>query len=266
MGSLSPAGTNGNSPLTGKVIAITGAAQGIGLATAQLLASRGASLSMADLQEGTLQQNAARIKEEFAVDVITCVVDVRKAEAVDAWIEKTVEHFGRLDGAANLAGVIGKNLGKTPVAEQDEDDWNFVLSVNLTGLMHCLRAQLRRIEKGGSIVNAASISGQIGRPMSAAYSASKHGVIGLTRSAAKEYGKDHTRVNSIAPGPINTPMNANARQISDTSLGKNSDASRIAIPRWGEAGEVASLIAFLLGDESKFITGATYSIDGGWFC
>jgi NAD(P)-dependent dehydrogenase (short-subunit alcohol dehydrogenase family) len=186
-------------PLAGKVIAITGAAQGIALATAQLLASRGANLSLADIQEESLQKVATQIREENSVDIITCVVDVRKPESVNAWIEKTMQHFGRLDGAANLAGVIGKNLGKTAVAETDEDDWNFVLGVNLTGVMHCLRAELRHIEKGGSIVNAASIAGQIGRPMSAAYAASKHGVIGLTRSAAKEYGKDHTRLNSIAP-------------------------------------------------------------------
>lgn len=190
------------------MIAITGAAQGIALATAQLLASRGAQLSLADVQDEVLQREAAKIQEEFSVDVITCVVDVRKAESVDAWIEKTVERFGRLDGAANLAGVIGKNLGKTSIAEQDEDDWNFVLGVNLTGMMHCLRAQMRHIQKGGSIVNAASIAGQIGRPMSAAYAASKHGVIGLTRTAAKECGKDHTRVNSVAPYVYDSPFRA----------------------------------------------------------
>lgn len=203
--SRSHAYTNGNShhlqpkPLAGKVIAITGAAQGIALATAQLLASRGACLSLADIQEESLQQEAKKLRDEYSVDIVTCVVDVRQAESVDAWVEKTMQHFGRLDGAANLAGVVGRNLGKTSVAEQDEEDWNFVLGVNLTGVMHCLRAQMRHIERGGSIVNAASIAGQIGRPMSAAYAASKHGVIGLTRSAAKECGKDHTRVNSVAP-------------------------------------------------------------------
>jgi NAD(P)-dependent dehydrogenase (short-subunit alcohol dehydrogenase family) len=195
----SPENDQPRGPLSGKVFAITGAAQGIGLATAKLLASRGASLSISDLQDGPLRKNASDIKARYSVDVITSVVDVRDVQAVDTWIQDTVAKLGRLDGAANLAGVIGKNLGKTPVAEQDEADWHFVLDVNLTGLMHCLRAQLRCIEPGGSIVNAASIAGQVGRPMSAAYSASKHGVIGLTRSAAKECGKNGTRVNSIAP-------------------------------------------------------------------
>jgi NAD(P)-dependent dehydrogenase (short-subunit alcohol dehydrogenase family) len=189
----------GNRSFAGKVVAVTGAAQGIGLATAELLASRGASLSLADLQESTLEQVAANLKKDFGVDVIIHALDVRNGDQVDQWINKTIEHFGRLDGAANLAGVIGKNLGKTGITETDEDDWNFVLGVNLTGLMHCLRAQMRVIEGGGSIVNAASIAGLVGRPYSAAYSASKHGVIGLTKSAAKEAGPTQTRVNSIAP-------------------------------------------------------------------
>lgn len=198
MSNSSPSPTT-SKPFAGKVIAITGAAQGIGLATAQLLASRGASLCLADVQEAALEREAALIAEKYSVDLITCLVDVREARTVDAWIDKAIQHFQRLDGAANLAGVIGKNLGKTPVSEQDEDDWNFVLGINLTGVMHCLRAQTRVIEKGGSIVNAASIAGLIGRPKSAAYAASKHGVIGLTRSAAKECGKDSIRVNAIAP-------------------------------------------------------------------
>ena len=188
-----------NLSFTGKVVAITGAASGIAAATAKLLASRGASLSLADVQQEALETQAAEIKQTYHVEVITYVVDVRHAEEVDAWIGKTIEHFGRLDGAANLAGVLGRHLGKFTIAEQDEDDWNFVLGVNLTGVMHCLRAQMRVIEKGGSIVNAASIAGLIGRPKSAAYAASKHGVIGLTRTAAKEIGKDSTRVNAIAP-------------------------------------------------------------------
>lgn len=183
----------------GKVIALTGAASGIALATAHLLAKRGASLSLADVQAEALETVASSIKSEHNVEVMTQVVDVRSVDQVDAWIKATVTHFGRLDGAANLAGVIGKHLGKTPVSELDEDDWNFVLSVNLTGLMHCLRAQLRVIQHGGSIVNAASIAGQIGRPNSAAYAVSKHGVVGLTRSAAKEVGNNNIRVNAVAP-------------------------------------------------------------------
>ena len=131
------------SPVHGKVIAITGAAQGIALATAHLLASRGAKLSLADLQEGALSKAAEEIRATYNTTVIYFVVDVRQIQDIDDWIAKTIDRFGRLDGAANLTGVIGKNLGLNGVEDTDEDDWNINIAVNLTGVMHCLRAQMR---------------------------------------------------------------------------------------------------------------------------
>ncbi|CAK7238491.1 hypothetical protein SEUCBS140593_010742, partial [Sporothrix eucalyptigena] len=264
-------GSNANirlmpSQVQGKVIAITGASSGIAYATAHYLAQRGAQLSLADINGEPLDKIAKEIKAQHDVDVICAQVDVRDASQVQAWMDKTIEAFGRLDGAANLAGVIGKTIGKVPVAECDDDDWELNIAVNLTGVMHCLRSQLKVISDGGSIVNAASIAGQTGRPYAAAYAVSKHGVVGLTRSAAKEVGVRGVRVNSVAPGPISTPMNKAAQGISSRNLGKESEASRIALGRFGEPEEVAALVAFLLGNESKFITGVTYSIDGGWFC
>ncbi|KAL1905692.1 hypothetical protein Sste5344_008630 [Sporothrix stenoceras] len=254
------------SQVQGKVIAITGASSGIAYATAHYLAKRGARLSLADINGEPLDKIAKEIKAAHDVDVIVAQVDVRNAAEVQTWIDKTVAEFGRLDGAANLAGVIGKTIGKVPVSECDDDDWDLNIAVNLTGVMHCVRTQLNAISDGGSIVNAASIAGQIGRPYSAAYAVSKHGVVGLTRSAAKEVGGRGVRVNCVAPGPISTPMNKAAQEISSRNLGKESDATRIALGRFGEPEEVAALVSFLLGDESRFVTGVTYSIDGGWFC
>jgi NAD(P)-dependent dehydrogenase (short-subunit alcohol dehydrogenase family) len=186
-------------PLSAKVIAITGAASGIALATAHLLASRGATLSITDLQEAALAKAASELGEKHKVPVHSFVLDVRSREAVDSWIEEIIQKFGRLDGAANLAGMIGKSIGITGVADTDEDEWNFVIGVNLTGVMHCMRAQMKVIAEGGSIVNAASIAGLMGRANNGAYAASKHRVIGFTRCTAKEIGVKGVRVNSIAP-------------------------------------------------------------------
>jgi NAD(P)-dependent dehydrogenase (short-subunit alcohol dehydrogenase family) len=251
--------------LKGKVFAITGAASGIGLATAHLLASRGAALSLADMQEAVLRDVAADISAKYQVEALPFAVDVRKTASVDAWIADTVAKFGHLSGAANLAGVIGKSIGLRGLKDLEEEEWEFIIGVNLTGVMHCMRAQLQSIEEGGSIVNAASIAGLMGRANNAAYTASKHGVVGLTRSAAKEEGHRGVRVNCIAPGRIETPMTT-ASLVTDTGAAAKETDSLVALGRVGKVEEAASLIAFLLGDESTYITGAAYSVDGGWHC
>ena len=191
-----------------KVYAVTGLA-GIGLAVAQRLHANGALLSLADIDEAALNTavellNAASPSSpptDGPTRILTTAVDVGSASAVNSWIEKTVQHFGRLDGAANMAGAIGKKHGVGALTEQDDDEWDFLLRVNLTGMMYCVRAQLRAIKetsRAGSIVNAASIQGVRGFGFHAAYSATKHGVVGLTRSVAKEVGPE-IRVNAIAP-------------------------------------------------------------------
>ena len=181
-----------------KVIAVTGAASGIGKATAKLLASRGALLSLCDINPTGLEQVAKEITEEGGKAIYT-VVDISNDRQVSEWIAKTVEHYGKLHGAANVAGVAPKRFGLDRVEEMDEDDWAFTLGVNLTGLMHCLRAETKALSHPAAIVNTSSVMGLTGMSKNAAYCASKHAVIGLTKSAARELGSRGSRVNVVAP-------------------------------------------------------------------
>lgn len=189
-----------------KVYVVTGPS-GIGLAVAKQLLSLGAKLSIADISETTLNaavdilfsQNPSSDKS----NVMATVLDISSSSAVKDWIAATVKHFGRLDGAANMAGTISKNHGIGKFVDLEDDEWDMLVRVNLSGMMYCLRAELRAImdtapEGKGSIVNASSIQGLRGFPLHTAYSTTKHGVVGLTRSVAKEVGPN-IRVNAIAP-------------------------------------------------------------------
>jgi NAD(P)-dependent dehydrogenase (short-subunit alcohol dehydrogenase family) len=192
----------------GKVIVITGGASGIGLATAHLLYSRNAILSIADVSEVSLQKAVESIKSSNAGSngkISGAVVNVRDRMAVENWISSVVKEHGKLDGAVNLAGVIGKQIGLANIEDIDDEDWDFVLGVNLGGVLNCMRAMIPNMKtlddggKGSSIVNASSIAGMIGMAKNAAYIASKHAVVGLTRACAKEQGHRGVRCNAIAP-------------------------------------------------------------------
>ncbi|KAL8694868.1 MAG: hypothetical protein Q9218_000532 [Villophora microphyllina] len=258
--------------LEGRVIAVTGAASGIGKATAQLLAVRGASVSIADVQQEGLQATVDAIKKESPnANVHSKIVNVASAQEVDSWIEETVKEFGKLDGAANLAGIIGKDAANKLTEEVDEEDFDRVIGVNLKGVFNCLKAELKVMKKqqqddgvrGCSIVNASSVAGLLGYPKHIAYATSKHAVIGMTRTAAKEAAELNIRVNAIAPGPIDTPMMSNSvGPAGETEVSKGI-VSRVAMKRYGTPNEVAKLIAFLLSEESSYITGDTIAVDGG---
>lgn len=192
----------------GKVIVITGGASGIGLETAHLLYSRGAIISIADISEEALKAAVTSIKSSFPSstgNITSAVVNVGQRSAVEGWISSFVKEHGKLDGAVNLAGVIGKEIGLKNIEEVSDDDWDFVVGVNLGGTLNCMRAEIVNMKtledggKGSSIVNASSIAGVMGMVKNSAYIASKHAVVGLSRACAKEQGAKGIRCNAIAP-------------------------------------------------------------------
>ncbi|RYP48574.1 hypothetical protein DL768_005573 [Monosporascus sp. mg162] len=246
--------------LEGKVYAITGGASGIGLATAKILSQRGATVAIADIDP-----EAMKMTEDYfsslGVPFTITKVDVSKKDEVEGWINGIVDKFGRLDGAANVAGIIGKHHGIREVADLDDDEWHKIIGVNLTGTMYCLRAELRKVVDGGSIVNVSSIHGLQGFAKHGAYDASKHGIIGLTKAAAKENGHREVRVNAVAPGAIYTPLMEKSWKF----LGRPSDApfdDSAAFGRQGTPEECGHVIAFLLGPDSRYVSGSVYSVDG----
>jgi len=249
--------------MNGKVIAVTGGASGIGLSLVNLLLTRGAHVSVADFSQQNLD-NADYLTSDPERLLLTRV-DVRDYTSVEAWLDETIKKFGHLDGAANVAGVSGKYYGQTPLRDQNQDDWDAIIGTNLTGMMNCVKAELRTLqEAGGSIVNVSSTGGtNCSLPMAAAYCASKAGVAALTKCAAKEEGMlgNNIRINAVAPGLIDTPM-TNFKD-DKAKAGLEPILAALAVKRPGKAEEVAGLIAFLLSDEASYITGSVHVIDGG---
>ncbi|WP_460798971.1 glucose 1-dehydrogenase [Microbacterium sp. GXF0217] len=249
-----------------KTIIITGGGSGLGRATAVRLASEGANLALVDVSEKGLAETADAIRESAPnARIITTVADVSDEAQVQAYVDAAVAEFGRIDGFFNNAGIEGKqNLTENFTA----DEFDKVVSINLRGVFLGLEKVLAVMhEQGsGSIVNTASVGGIRGVGNQSGYAAAKHGVVGLTRNSAVEYGKFGIRLNAIAPGAIWTPMVENSmKQIDPENPRKAAEQFIQANPtkRYGEAHEIAAVVAFLLSDDSSYVNATVIPIDGG---
>ena len=244
-----------------KVVLVTGGASGIGHATVNLLASDGAHLVVADRQV-ELSHEVVREVIQAGGSAEVCELDVAAEGAAAAAVQTIVAKHGRLDCAFNNAGITGPTVKLLDIEPQE---WASVLAVNLTGVFSCVQAEIAQMvqqETGGSIVNTASICGLVALPHATAYNAAKHGVIGLTKSAAVEYGPKKIRVNAVCPGFIDTPMLAKGAGASQEIL--NGVVSQLPIRRIAGASEVADVVAWLLSEQSSYVTGVAMPIDGGW--
>lgn len=243
--------------LSGKVAFVTGGASGIGEAASLMLAKQGAAVAVVDLKLEAAQKVVNQITGNGG-KAIALVADVSNEAEVAKAVSDTVAQLGGLNIAVNNAG-IGGDLA--PTADQTVAGWNKVISINLDGVFYCMRNQIPAMLKsgGGSIINIASILGQVGFANSAAYVAAKHGVVGLSKSAALEYATQGIRVNSVGPGFIKTPL---LGALPPEAL--EPIAQMHAVKRLGESEEVAALITFLASDDASFITGNYYAVDGGY--
>ncbi|GIK28060.1 MAG: SDR family oxidoreductase [Chloroflexi bacterium] len=245
--------------LENKVILITGAAGGLGRATALAAARYGAKLALCDLHQAGVDETA-EMARALGSEAISAPVDVSAAHEVEAFVKSAAGAFGMLDGAFNNAGV-GGTLSRTHMLT--EEQWDQTMAVNLKGVWLCMKYEYpyMRREGGGAIVNMASVAGLIGFPMNAVYAASKHGVIGLTKSAAAEYARYNIRVNAVCPGYTDTQMVAAIEDIRPGMVDKTLES--VPMRRLGKPEEVAETVCFLLSDRAPFLTGQAIAIDGG---
>jgi len=243
--------------LNGKVALVTGGGSGIGEACAIMLAHRGAKVAVLDQNIEAAERVTQQIKSSRG-QANALRVDVSDEGQVSKAVDEVISQFGALHIAVNNAGIGGD---QAPTAEQTIAGWRKVLSVNLDGVFYCMRDEIPAMIKsgGGSIINMASILGQVGYANAAGYVAAKHGVVGLTKSAALEYGTKGIRVNSVGPGFIKTPLLSAVPKEALEPI-----AQLHALKRLGESKEVATLVTFLASDEASFITGNYYAVDGGY--
>jgi len=244
----------------GKVALVTGAASGIGRETALAFARKGAKVVVADVNVVGGEETAALIKAAGG-DALFVRCDVSKEDDVKAMIAKTVETYGRLDCAHNNAGIEGM---AGPCAECTEENWDRTLGINLKGVWWCCKYELPQMLKqgGGAIVNTSSVAGLVGFAGIPAYTASKHGVAGLTKAIALDYAKENIRCNAVCPGVIHTPMVD--RFSGGTQEGLDAMAAMEPVGRLGQPSEIADAVVYLCSDEASFVTGIAMPVDGAF--
>jgi NAD(P)-dependent dehydrogenase (short-subunit alcohol dehydrogenase family) len=246
--------------LEGKVALVTGGTSGIGRETAVLFAKAGAKVVVAGRREPEGKETVELIRAAGG-DGLFVKADVSKALEVESLVQKTVEKFGRLDAAFNNAGIEGVWV---PLTKQTEEDWDRTIDVNLKGVWLCLKYEILQMLKqggGGAIVNMASIGGLVGFSGAAAYSASKHGVMGLTRAAALENARSKIRINAVCPGAVETAL---ADRVFGAPSVHKYVVSIHPIGRFGKPAEIAEAVVWMCSDRSSFMTGQSMVLDGGF--
>ena len=245
--------------LDGKIALVTGGSSGIGRATALCFAREGARVVVADVDVKGGEETVKMISDTGGQAMLV-KTDVTKAAEVEAMVNKTIESYGRLDCAYNNAGIVVV----ASTVDHSEADWDRVIDINLKGVWLCMKYEIPQMLKqgGGNIVNTASINATVAAGNDCAYVASKHGVAGLTKTAAIEYARSGIRVNAVCPGKINTPMTDYLISIGAESESGNEDGSPVG--RGGEPEEIAEAVVWLCSDAASFVTGHTMAVDGGY--
>jgi NAD(P)-dependent dehydrogenase (short-subunit alcohol dehydrogenase family) len=243
--------------LAGKVALVTGASSGIGLAVARAYAAAGARVVLSDVAEPAGRTAAAEI-ERAGGSARFVAADVASPDACERLVRATLDGFGRLDCACNNAGIGGE---QAPLAEYTLEGWDSVIRVNLSSVFYCMKHEIPAMVRagGGSIVNMASILGAVAFRAAPAYVAAKHGVVGLTQSAAVDYADRKVRVNAVGPGFILTPLLSRLDDATTKAVAALHPLGRLGAPE-----EVASLVVWLSSDEASFVTGSYYPVDGGY--
>ena len=245
--------------LDNKIALVTGAGSGIGRATALVFAREGAKVVVADIVVEGGQETVQQI-EAAGGEAIFVKADVSQAADVETLIAQTVETYGRIDCAFNNAGIEG---GVKPTIDCTEEEFDRTIAVNLTGVWLCMKYEIQQMlsQGGGTIVNTASAAGLVGFPGLPDYVASKHGVVGLTKTAALEYAKSGIRVNAVCPGVIQTPMVERGAQLSPGF--DELAVSMEPVGRFGQPSEVGEAVVWLCSDAASFVTGIPMQVDGG---